>query len=144
MSPTIPDETLAAVCIDTLEQHLKAPLRPLTPRARVAFRRAVLTVPGPSPFAVTVAADRSSCHALAKTQGDGSQGSADRALRELVEVVAQRLRPLLGEQQPLGRSRVLDGLWSWAGVATTRSRLALHVEGWDATLDVELCRGQPL
>ncbi len=139
MSQPVADETLAAVCIDTLEQHLKSPLRSLPARPRPAFRRAVLSVPGARPFAVSVSADRASYHALGEAHGH----APDHALGLLVQAVAQRLRLLFGQHQPLGHPRIFDGLWAFTGVAASRCRWALHVEGCAATIDLELSHGPP-
>lgn len=139
MSHPVADETLATLCIDTLAQQLKAPLRALPVRPRPAFRRAVLSVPGTRPFSVSVAADRASYQALAEAHGQ----SPDDMLGALVHAIALRLRLAFGHHQPIGRPRILDGLWAFCGVAASRSRWALEVEGCAALIDVELSHDAP-
>jgi Chemotaxis phosphatase CheX len=80
----------------------------------MAWRTAVLPIPGPTPLAVALSSDRRGCAALAAAmlstdEDDLELGMIDDFLRELVNMTAGQIKRELGLDQALGLPRVLDG-----------------------------------
>ncbi len=109
----------------------------------VAYRRAVLPIPGVVPVSVVLACDQASCHQLGArlfcvTPAEVDVAMIDDTLRELANITAGQVKRAMSLDQALGLPRILDGAESWSSSIDGTQLVHLKAEIDGIEMDVQI------
>ncbi len=127
--------------VTTTMMNVKFSLAPDS--GRVAYRRAVLPIPGVVPVSVVLASDQASCQQLGAKlfcvkPAEVDVAMIDDTLRELANITAGQVKRAMSLDQALGLPRVLDGAESWSAAVEGTQLVHLRAEIDGIELDVQI------
>ncbi len=113
--------------------------------ARVAFRRAVLPIPGIVPVSVVLACDEGSCRQLGARLFCVKPGEVDvtmieDTLRELANITAGQVKRAMSLDQALGLPRILEGSVAWSTSIDGSQSVRLKAEAGDIEIEVQIAK----
>jgi CheY-specific phosphatase CheX len=112
---------------------------------RVAFRRAVLPIPGVTPVSVVLACDEGSCRQLGAKLFCVKPGEVDvtmieDTLRELANITAGQVKRAMALDQALGLPRILEGSVVWSSAIAGSQLVRLKAEVGDIEIELQIAK----
>jgi CheY-specific phosphatase CheX len=110
---------------------------------RVAYRRAVLPIPGMIPVSVVLACDQASCKLLGAklfcvTPEEVDVAMIEDTLRELANITAGQVKRAMSLDQALGLPRILEGSESWSSAIEGTQLVHLRAVVGDIQLELQI------
>ena len=110
---------------------------------RVAYRRAVLPIPGHIPVSVVLACDQSSCKQLGARlfcvkPEEVDVSMIEDTLRELANITGGQVKRAMSLDQALGLPRILEGSESWSSAIEGTQLVHLKAEAADIEIEVQI------
>lgn len=138
-----PDSLAAMVnSVTTTMMNLRFVLAPPMKNV-VAFRRAVLPIPGKTPVAVVVTGDELSCQKLgarlfSMPVKDIDVSMMEDTLRELANITAGQVKRAMRIDSALGLPRIVKGDADWGGTLGGQQLIVLRADSDDIHLEVQV------
>lgn len=112
---------------------------------RVAFRRAVLPIPGKTSVSVVLACDESSCRQLGAklfcvTPKEVDVTMIEDTLRELANITAGQVKRAMSLDQALGLPTILEGSATWAAAIDGTQLVRLKAEAADIEIELQVAK----
>jgi CheY-specific phosphatase CheX len=131
--------------VTTTMMNVKFALAGGSAARRVAFRRAVLPIPGTTPVSVVLACDEISCRALGAKlfcvkPGEVDVGMIEDTLRELANITAGQVKRAMALDQALGLPRILVGTETWSSSIAGSQLVHLRAETADIEIEVQIAK----